>query len=156
MSKETEQNVKFQKKVFNKIQYEKVIDTSFKQLGVQSIQEQIDNQPSVGDFFQLYNELFYNINELGETNSHEYLIKKSSEYISFEENNEIVEALQKEISDLRTELLDVQKQLITAQTGINIDESSNNTTNFTTSTTLTSGNPISSGGSSGGSGGGGY
>ena len=92
------QNVKFQKKVFNKIQYEKVIDTSFKELGVESIQEQLDSQPSVNDFFQLYNDLFYNINELGETNSHEFLIKKSSEYIDYEENNEIIEALQKEIA----------------------------------------------------------
>ena len=34
----------------------------------------------------MYNTLFYQINELGETNSHEFLIKTSSEYIKFDDN----------------------------------------------------------------------
>jgi len=96
--------------------YEKVIDTSFKQLGVKSINEKVEEQPTVNDFFRMYNDMFYDINELGPTNSHEYLIKKSSEYIGFEEKNEIIEALQNEISQLRTELLDTQKELIENQT----------------------------------------
>ena len=40
------------------------------------------------------------------------LIKKSSEYIGFSENNEIIEALQNEIANLRTELLNTQKELV--------------------------------------------
>jgi hypothetical protein len=110
------ENINFSKQVFNKGQYTKVIDTSFKQLGVQTIQEQIAAQPTVNDFFSLYNELFYNIPELGETNSHEYLIKTSSEYINFEANQEEITALQAEIAQLRTELLDTQKQLVDLQT----------------------------------------
>ncbi len=35
---------------YNKLQYEKVINTSFTQLGVQPINEQIENQPTVNDF----------------------------------------------------------------------------------------------------------
>ncbi len=106
------QNIEFNKQVFNKISYEKVIDTSFNQLGVKSVNERIEEQPTVNDFFRMYNDMFYDIPETGATNSHEYLIKKSSEYIGFEEKNEIIEALQNEISQLRTELLDTQKQLL--------------------------------------------
>lgn len=104
-------NINLNKTVFNKRDYEKTINTSFTQLGVQSVQQQIDQQPTVQEFFNLYNELFYEIPELGETNSHEYLIKTSTNYIGFEEQNEIIEALQKEISLLREELLETQKQI---------------------------------------------
>ena len=112
--------IKFNKQVFNKNNYQKIIDTSFKQLGVKTIQEQLDEQPSVEEFFETYNEIFYNIPELGENNSHEFLIKKSSEYINFDPNQEIIEALQVEISQLRIDLLETQKQLVETQTGNNL------------------------------------
>lgn len=112
-------SIVFNKQVYNKNTYPKVIDTSFNQLGVQSVQQQIITQPNTNEFFSLYNELFYDIPELGETNSHEYLIKKSSEYIQFTSNNEEIEALQSEITQLRIELLESQKLVIELQTGIN-------------------------------------
>jgi cell division protein FtsL len=111
------ENVNFNKQVYDKNQYTKVIDTSFKQLGVQTIQEQITAQPNTNEFFAMYNDLFYNIPELGETNSHEYLIKTSSEYIGLQANQEEITALQAEIAQLRTDLLDAQKQVIELQTG---------------------------------------
>jgi len=104
------------KTVYNKDIYNKMIDTSFKQLGVKTIQQQLDETPTVDYFFQLYNELFYDIPELGETNSHEYIITKSSEYINFQQNLEEIEALQAEIASLRTELLEEQKKVIELQT----------------------------------------
>ena len=104
------------KTVYNKDIYNKMIDTSFKQLGVKTIQQQLDETPTVDYFFQLYNELFYDIPELGETNSHEYIITKSSEYIDFQQNLEEIEALQAEIASLRTELLEEQKKVIELQT----------------------------------------
>ena len=85
------EEINLNKEVFNKRAYLKTIDTSFKELGVPTIQEQITAQPSVQEFFDLYNTLFYNINEFGPTNSHEFLIKTSQEYIGFEEENEIIE-----------------------------------------------------------------
>jgi hypothetical protein len=111
------ENINLNKTVYNKAQYEKTINTSFNQLGVQTIQEQIDQQPTVEEFFALYNELFYTIPETGQTNSHEYLIKQSSDYINFTQNSEEIEALQQEISQLRIELLDAQKQIVSLQTG---------------------------------------
>ena len=142
------ENINLNKNVFNKRDYTKTIDTSFTQLGVQTIQEQIDEQPTVEEFFILYNQLFYEIPEVGETNSHEYLIKTSSEYINFEETDELVQALQKEIGELREEILQLQ------QGAANIDTIENETINLNLETT-----PVSSGtsgvsGGSGGSGGG--
>jgi hypothetical protein len=105
------ENINLNKEVFNKRIYQKTIDTSFRELGVKTIQEQIDTQPTVQEFFDMYNTLFYNINELGPTNSHEFLIKTSSEYIGFEDENELIKLLQAEIANLRQELLANQQQL---------------------------------------------
>jgi hypothetical protein len=82
-----------------------------------ALQDQIAAQPTVNDFFVMYNDLFYDIPELGTINSHEYLIKKSSEYINLQANQEEILALQNEIAQLRTELLESQKQVIELQTG---------------------------------------
>lgn len=108
--------------LFDKNTYTKLINTSFSQLGVQTIQEQINQQPTTNDFFNMYNELFYQIPELGATNSHEYLIKKSSEYIAFDANQDEITALQNEIAQLRTDLLDAQKQVIELQTGTTLTQ----------------------------------
>ena len=105
------EDINLNKEVFNKRAYLKSIDTSFKELGVKTTQEQIDAQPTVQEFFDMYNTLFYNINELGPTNSHEYLIRTSSEYVGDEITNSIIELLQAEIASLRTLLLDQQKQM---------------------------------------------
>ena len=115
------ESIKFSKQVFDKRQYNRTIDTSFKQLGIKTPQEQIAETPTVNEFFEMYNELFYDINEKGPTNSHEYLIKQSSEYINFEQDNEEINALQAEIAQLRIELLDTQKQLIESQTDTTLD-----------------------------------
>jgi hypothetical protein len=106
------ENLNLNKEVFNKRAYLKTIDTSFKELGVKTIQEQIDIQPTVQEFFDMYNTLFYNINELGPTNSHEFLIKTSQEYIGAEQDNELINLLQAEIANLRQELLASQQQLV--------------------------------------------
>jgi hypothetical protein len=45
------------------------------------------------------------------------LIKKSSEYIAFDANQDEIIALQNEIAQLRIDLLDAQKQVIELQTG---------------------------------------
>ena len=111
------EKVHLNKQVYDKNQSTKVIDTSFRALGVKPIQEELNQQPTVNDFFAMYNELFYNIPELGATNSHEYLIKTSSEYINYTANQEIIDALQAEIAQLRIDLLDSQKQVIQLQTG---------------------------------------
>ena len=106
------ENINLNKEVFSKQAYKKTINTNFTQLGVKTVQEQINEIPTVQEFFDLYNTLFYDIPELGETNSHEYLIKTSGEYINTEENDELIQALQDEISQLREDLLQAQQDLI--------------------------------------------
>ena len=114
------ENISLNKQVYNKNDYQKVINTSFTQLGVPTVQEQLAAQPTVEEFFNMYNELFYQIPELGATNSHEYLIKTSSEYIGYDANSEEITALQAEIAQLRIDLLDSQKQVASLQTGTTI------------------------------------
>ena len=104
------ENINLNKRVSNKRDYEKTINSSFNQLGVKSINEQIEEQPTVEEFFQMYNDLFYDIPEVGETNSHEFLVKTSGEYINFDENDELIQALQNEIAQLREDLLEAQQE----------------------------------------------
>ena len=140
------ENINLNKEVFNKRDYEKTINTSFTQLDVQSVQEQLSQQTTVSEFFNLYNELFYEINELGETNSHEYLIKTSSQYINFDENDELIQALQNEIAQLREELLEAQQQLEENPSSIPTTNVTNNTTSVSSGTSGVSGGGGSSGG----------
>lgn len=104
------------KQVFNKAEYEKTINTSFNDLGVTSITDDIANTTTTEEFFQLYDELFYEIPLLGD-NSHEYLVKTSGEYINFDQNNELIEALQQEITALREENLNKDIQIAELESG---------------------------------------
>ena len=111
----TQERLDLRKEVFNKAQYIKTINTSFDELGVTELNETLESQVSVEEFFGLYNSLFYSIPALGETNSHEYLFKTSGEYINFEETNEEIQALQAEIAQLRSDLLDAQMEAVSVQ-----------------------------------------
>ena len=106
------ENITPNKLVYDKSQYEKVIDTSFTQL----IQPQVTSSLptiTVAEFFQNYQELFFSIPKFGDTNSHEYLVKTSSEYIgSTNVNDDLIQALLEETNQLRQENLDLQQQII--------------------------------------------
>jgi len=164
------------KDVFNKAEYVKTIDTNFNEFGVLSITEDQQLQPSVEEFFGLYNSLFYDIPALGETNSHQYLIRTSGEYVNFDEVNDEIQALQAEIAQLRSDLLTAQMEVaqsISSNTGgeeitatfdvlekqIQLANENIITTNTTLSeNTNTSQNTpsLTGGGNSSGGGGGGY
>ena len=116
-----DQKVDLIKKTYSKTEYSKVIDTKFSQLGVVSLNEQIENTVTVNQFFESYNNLFYDIPVLGETNSHEYLIKTSGEYINFDQDSQEIEALRAEITSLRRDLLQAQVEKAEALTGEKID-----------------------------------
>ena len=117
-------NVDLRKEVFNKPQYEQVIDTSFSQLGVVSVSASAEDQISIEEFFGYYNSLFYDIPPTGETNSHEFLVKNSGEYINFDQIAEEILALQQEISELREELLAEQIKVVELESGTTIDTGS--------------------------------
>ena len=133
MGNRYEQKNRFKKKIYSKEEYKNTIDTNFTQLGKKSVPETLDSEVTVNKFFKEYNELFYEIPALGETNSHEFLIKTSSDYIDFEPNQEEIEALQNEISILRRQLLELQTQTagITGSIGqIDDSELQNTATNL--------------------------
>lgn len=111
----TEKRVDLKKNVFSKAQYTKTIDTNFSELGVTTISEDLQNQPSVEQFFQLYNDLFYDIPPNGPVNSHQYLVETSGDYINFEQESIEIEALRAEISTLRGELLNAQMENVKLQ-----------------------------------------
>lgn len=113
-------NVDLVREVFNKGQYEQVIDTSFSQLGVTSLSASAENQISVEEFFGLYNSLFYDIPPNGETNSHEFLVKESGQYINFDQIAEEILALQQEIDGLRRDLLAEQIKAVELETGVSL------------------------------------
>jgi len=111
-------NVDLRKEVFNKPQYKQVIDTSFSQLGVTSVSASAEDQISVEEFFGLYNSLFYDIPPTGDTNSHEFLVKESGQYINFDQIAEEILALQQEIDGLRKDLLAEQIKSVELETGV--------------------------------------
>ena len=128
----TEERLDLRKEIFNKAQYIKTINTSFDELGNTSITEDLQVQPTVEEFFGLYNSLFYDIPALGENNSHEYLTKTSGEYINFEEVNEEISALQAEIAQLRQDLLNLQMENIKSVASMANNEATNQMLNDAT------------------------
>jgi hypothetical protein len=111
------QQVKLIKRVYDKNQYQKVIDTSFTQLVQHAAISTGSVLPTVDQFFDFYNQLFFDIPKFGETNSHEYLIKTSTEYIGTSSIiNDEIQALIDEVTELRQENLDLQQQLLSSIT----------------------------------------
>ena len=98
------------KTVYNKDDYQKTIDTSFKELLPSlEIEEEIPSI-TIEQFFQYYNTLFFDIPKTGD-NSHNTLIQQSSEYVGNEQTNEELDALFREVTNLRQELLETQTEL---------------------------------------------
>jgi hypothetical protein len=94
-----------QKTVFSKDSYSRVVDTQFSQL---ITQEDETLSFSVDDFFELYDQLFYQIPRDGETNSHQFILQKEADYLGISISQEDVQALLDEITSLRQQVLDTQ------------------------------------------------
>jgi hypothetical protein len=95
-----------QKTVFNKDQYSRVIDTQFNQFASQGIEEELSF--TIDDFFELYDQLFYQIPRDGETNSHQYILQREADYLGISLSQDDVQALLDEITSLRQQVLDTQ------------------------------------------------
>jgi len=107
----SQQNVEFTRQVFNKQQFNQTIDTEFSQLVSIPDETFFDiNLANVEDFFTLYQNFFLDIPKLGDVNSHEFIIKQSTEYVGFEEVNETIQALLDEITELREQNLEIRRQ----------------------------------------------
>jgi len=92
---------------FEKNRYNKNINTSFSQFVAPTLPS-ASAPPSVQEFFQFYEQLFYVIPKEGDVNSHRYLINTSEAYIGASDQSDELRALQEEITALRIELLQAQ------------------------------------------------
>jgi hypothetical protein len=100
------------KQVFQKKAFDDTLNTTFTELSTPTVVTTGSNLPTITEFFDYYTALFAQIPKFGETNSHQYLVLTSQEYIgSTASGNEVVDALISEITVLRQENLDLQKQI---------------------------------------------
>lgn len=102
------------KDVYGTATYTRVIDTQFRQLVLPA--EPIEESVTVDKFFELYDQLFLEIPVSGEVNSHEYLVRRSGEYIGGEILTDNEKALIEEINSLRQQLLEANKSIVDIST----------------------------------------
>ena len=106
-------DITIQKTVFNTTEFSKVIDTSFKTF-IQPVPA--EDTDTSAELFRLYEKLYYTIDVTGETNSHEYLVKKSSELLNFDTVTEDIQPLLDEIAQLRIDNLSLNQQILALET----------------------------------------
>jgi hypothetical protein len=109
-------DIKIQKTVYNATEFNKVVNRSFTTFTQPTVEEDTD---TVDELFRLYEKLYFEIDVTGEQNSHEYLIKKSSELVNFEANTEEIQPLLDEIAQLREQLLQANQQILDLETATN-------------------------------------
>ena len=101
--------IRIEKDSYRLKQFDRVIDREFKTF--------IEPQPEVDtdtveELFRLYDKLFYSIPIEGESNSHQFIIKKSSELATYEKYTEDIQPLLDEIANLRQQLLETNESLL--------------------------------------------
>ena len=101
--------IPIEKQVFDKSAFGKVIDTQFSQL-LNNVDEETPVF-TIEDFFQLYEDLFYQIPKEGDTNSHRYILEREAEYLGVIISQDDIQALLDEITNLRQQVLDTQTAL---------------------------------------------
>jgi hypothetical protein len=101
------QEVNLIKEVYGRNTYTRVIDTSFTELYLPvTASAAPTTQATVEVFFDLYNQLFFQIPATGDLNSHEYLVKRSGEYLGGGVLTDNEKAYIEEINSLRQQLLE--------------------------------------------------
>ena len=105
-------NLPLVKQVFEKKAFNDTINTTFTELTSSAVVSTSSLLPSVTEFFDYYQALFYQIPKFGDTNSHQYLVISSQDYIGSEAGgNAVVDALISEVTILRQENLELQQQI---------------------------------------------
>jgi hypothetical protein len=101
------QQVKLVKEAYGRNTYTRVIDTSFSELYTPvTASTGVSQQVTVEAFFDAYNDLFFQIPATGDLNSHEYLVKRSGEYLGGGVLSDNEKAYIEEINSLRQQLLE--------------------------------------------------
>lgn len=100
-------NLDLTKDSFDKELVKKLVNTEFS-FFVESPQEQ---QLTIEDFFAAYESLYLDIPIEGQNQSHEYLIRRSSELLNLERDTSDIEPLLNEIAKLRERLLNSNRKI---------------------------------------------
>ena len=109
-------DIQLQKTVFGKVDFTKVVDTSFTTFTQPTPVEDTDTPE---ELFRLYDKLYYTLDLEGDIQSHRYLVDKSSELVGFDAITQDIQPLLDEIAQLRSQLLEADQQLLTIQTTTN-------------------------------------
>lgn len=108
-------DIEIKKTVFSTTEFNRVINTAFETF-TQPVAEEDTDTPE--ELFRLYEKLYYVIDVEGEENSHQYLVRKSSELLTFDKVTEDIQPLLDEISQLREQLLQANQQIIDLETNV--------------------------------------
>lgn len=93
--------IRLSRTVYKKDEFDKSIDSSFKSF----VDIQQEDPDTIEELFRLYNKFYAEIPAIGASNSHEFLVKESSKFLDFENEDSMIQPLLDEISDLRLRLL---------------------------------------------------
>ena len=105
--------VQIQKTVFDKTAFKETIDRNFSFF---RLPDPIVDPDTIGDLFRLYDKLYLEIPIDGDSQSHEYLVKKSSELYKVTRQLESIQPLLDEVAQLRTEILNANRRIIELET----------------------------------------
>ena len=98
---------------YSKTQFDKAINTEFTQFVTQSTAPPApEDTLTIPQFFTAYQTLFLEIPKEGETDSHQYLANTSGEYAGGKDISAEVLALTEEVTELREENIELQRQVI--------------------------------------------
>ena len=106
------EKVELVKEVYGRNTYPRVVDIQFSELYNPVVADTVSEQVTVEAFFDLYNQLFFEIPATGEVNSHEYLVKTSTEYLGGGVLTDNERAYIEEINSLRQQLLEANQNYL--------------------------------------------
>jgi hypothetical protein len=102
-------NIDLVREQFSKAAFSKVVDTRITKLVTTEVTAVEPTTENIQLFFQAYETLFTAIPKFGATNSHEYLVQQSGNYIDANNQQEEIALLLEEINSLRNELLEANR-----------------------------------------------
>lgn len=105
--------VQIQKTVLDRTEFKDTIDRNFK---FYREPEPVVDPDTVGELFRLYDKLYLDIPIDGETESHQYLVEKSSELYKVDRQLESIQPLLDEIAQLRIQILEANRRVLELET----------------------------------------
>lgn len=97
------------KTVLDKTKYDLLVDRTIRTFAPPA---EPSNEVQIETLFKLYDELYNEIPVEGATNSHEYLVRRSSELVNLEDTLEDIQPLLDEIAQLREQLLQANIRIL--------------------------------------------